>query len=129
MNAIDAHQIDRLRSALRERASTLREEIRQALLRSDQEPYVAIADRVRDTGDDALADLFVDINLAEIDRDVTELREVETALQGIAEGTYGSCVDCGEPIGYDRLTVNPSAARCLPCQEAHERMRVHTPTL
>ena len=37
----------------------------------------------------SLADLLVDLNLAEIDRDVEDLRAVEHALGRIRRGTYG----------------------------------------
>lgn len=31
------------------------------------------------------------------------------------------CAACGDPIEPDRLKANPSAKRCLRCQEAFER--------
>ncbi len=50
----------------------------------------------------------------------TELRDVEAALARIDDGTYGICVESGEPIPYARLAANPSAARCIACQERLE---------
>lgn len=129
MNTIDASQLSRFRVRLRERAGSLREEIRQTLLRCDQEQYAALVERARDLEDDAVADLLVDINLAEIDRDVVELRQVESALQRIAGAAYGRCEDCGELIEIKRLDANPAAECCLNCQAARERLRVRTPTL
>ncbi len=38
------------------------------------------------------------------------LREVNEALQRIAENTYGRCLTCGEKISEDRLSANPAAA-------------------
>jgi phage/conjugal plasmid C-4 type zinc finger TraR family protein len=32
----------------------------------------------------------------------------------------GLCVECGKPIGPDRLEVLPDAARCLSCQAVWE---------
>jgi DnaK suppressor protein len=46
--------------------------------------------------------------------------EVEGALQRIESGTYGICVDCGQPIPDARLEVRPEAARCVADQEKHE---------
>jgi DnaK suppressor protein len=46
--------------------------------------------------------------------------EVEAALKRIDEGTYGVCVDCGQPIPDARLEVRPEAARCVADQEKHE---------
>ncbi len=40
------------------------------------------------------------------------LREVETALERINNGTYGKCEVGGEPIEMDRLEANPAARTC-----------------
>jgi DnaK suppressor protein len=129
MNTIDSTQVTHLRSKLQHRAAVLSDEIRQTLLKSDQESHLAIAEQARDWEDDATADLLVDTNLAEIDRDVTELRQAEAALARIAAATYGRCDDCGELIDNARLEANPAANRCVACQNSHERMRISTPTL
>lgn len=39
--------------------------------------------------------------------------DVLAALQRLDAGTYGLCVDCGQPLGPDRLAARPEAARCL----------------
>ena len=41
------------------------------------------------------------------------LRQVETALQKIDDGTYGICERCGKPIGKARLEALPYAALCI----------------
>ncbi len=110
-----------LQTRLRSGASALRDEIRAGLIKYDEDQYGALADRVGDVGEHAVADLLTDIDLSEIDRDVAELRDTEAALTRIAEGAYGNCIDCGEPISYERLEKLPSAARCRKCQERYER--------
>ena len=77
---LDASQLAELRSSMRDRSAQLREEIRQVLLRSDSEQYVQIANEVHDLEDESFADLMVDVNLAEIDRDLQELRAIEAAV-------------------------------------------------
>jgi len=42
------------------------------------------------------------------------------ALRLIREGNYGACIDCGDAIGYERLSAYPTAGRCIRCQERHE---------
>ena len=49
-------------------------------------------------------------------------REVEEALERIADGSYGICLDCDEPIPPKRLAVRPAAARCVACQERQDRL-------
>ena len=38
------------------------------------------------------------------------LEEVERALAKLADGTYGMCEDCGQPIDPLRLEAKPAAA-------------------
>jgi len=109
-----------LRKQLRDRAAVLREEIRTGLIKYDEDQYRAIADRVGDLEERSVADLLTDIDLSEIDRDVIELKDIENALTRIAEGRYGVCIDCEEPISFERLEKLPSAARCHNCQERFE---------
>ena len=37
------------------------------------------------------------------------------ALQRMANGTYGTCVTCEQPIPYGRLVVMPETTRCVSC--------------
>jgi phage/conjugal plasmid C-4 type zinc finger TraR family protein len=48
------------------------------------------------------------------------LQQVQEAL---AKGTYGVCVDCGQPIPEARLRAVPDAIRCVPCQSASAHKR------
>jgi DnaK suppressor protein len=43
------------------------------------------------------------------------LGEVEQALTKFAEGTYGKCENCGQPIGAARLEAKPAARFCINC--------------
>ncbi|GLW62374.1 hypothetical protein Arub01_06180 [Actinomadura rubrobrunea] len=43
------------------------------------------------------------------------------ALERIADGTYGQCVDCGRRVPDGRLKARPEAARCVACQARHDR--------
>jgi DnaK suppressor protein len=31
------------------------------------------------------------------------------------------CIDCAEPVSQPRLAAKPNAARCIDCQQLHER--------
>lgn len=48
------------------------------------------------------------------------LDEIDAAQARLAAGTFGSCEDCGRPIGLPRLRAMPTARRCVPCQRAAE---------
>ncbi|HXK37802.1 MAG TPA: TraR/DksA family transcriptional regulator [Candidatus Paceibacterota bacterium] len=40
-------------------------------------------------------------------------QEIHAALLSLSEGTYGSCVFCGEEIPLARLEANPAARTCI----------------
>lgn len=120
---LTTEQLHSLRSTLGSRMEELRGEILAELSRSDDERYVELAQQVHDLEDQSLADLLVDINLADIDRHVNETRDIEAALIRVAEGTYGLCSDCGEEIGFKRLQAYPTAKRCIGCQNNYEKWR------
>jgi DnaK suppressor protein len=44
-----------------------------------------------------------------------QLVEVEAARARLADGTYGTCQRCGEPIGEGRLEARPTARTCIRC--------------
>ena len=55
-----------------------------------------------------------------------EERRIDDARRALAEGTYGICRNCGNPIPSERLQAVPEAVRCLDCQrhfEGHHRQR------
>ena len=113
-----------LEGVLRQRLAALMEEVRQDLLKSDDDRAAMLADRVRDVGDESMADLIVDLDLADTDRDLQELKDVEAALMRMRLGTYGTCMHCGGPIRVERLAAYPTAKRCQPCQAMHEKTYV-----
>lgn len=118
---LSEQQLDEFKKQLKDLYLQLREEIRQNLLRTDNESYQELAGSVHDISDEALADLLVDINNANISRQIQEIRDIDAALLRIANKTYGECIDCGQPISLQRLQAYPTAKRCLDCQEVYER--------
>jgi DnaK suppressor protein len=50
-----------------------------------------------------------------------ELKEIDYALFKIANGNYGICEMCEEPIGTARLKVKPQAKYCIVCREIVEK--------
>jgi RNA polymerase-binding transcription factor DksA len=45
----------------------------------------------------------------------TRLAEINAALGRLADGSYGTCERCGQPIGQDRLAARPAASQCVTC--------------
>ena len=44
-----------------------------------------------------------------------ELVRIDAALQRIADGDYGYCIVCEEPIAKKRLEFDPSIPTCIDC--------------
>ena len=49
---------------------------------------------------------------AVLSRDVASVRR---ALGRVEDGTYGTCVQCGDTISDNRLEARPEAALCIDC--------------
>lgn len=118
---LTATQSATLKAALRNRFETLRGTVHEHLLKSDDERARLMADSVRDAEDESVADLLIDLDLADIDRDLEELRDVEDALARMEQATYAVCSDCRTLIPFERLTAYPTAKRCFRCQTLHEK--------
>jgi DnaK suppressor protein len=48
------------------------------------------------------------------------VQRIETALQRLEAGEFGTCSDCRCKISGGRLRALPFAARCLACQEQYD---------
>lgn len=114
-------QLLHFKTVLRNRGQQLRAEIRDTLGRSSEETHVRVAEQARDTEDDAFSSLIVDLNFSEIERDVEELRRINSALKRATDGRYGICENCGVAIPTPRLDAEPTALRCIRCQELFEK--------
>jgi DnaK suppressor protein len=85
---LNRRQIVQLARLIEERREALLAEIRSGLARAREEQFGAVAGATPDSGDEALADLVVDVDQAEVTRDLGELRELEAARKSLAAGTY-----------------------------------------
>jgi RNA polymerase-binding protein DksA len=61
----------------------------------------------------AMHDRELDYGLTENEEDV--LRDIDAALGRIDDGTYGTCANCGKPIGEERLEALPWTDLCIDC--------------
>ena len=113
-------QRSELDARLRERQRTLRADVAAKLMTQDDPHLVGLRNRMQDTDDWAAADAMAAQDIALVSRDLAELTEVEQALARMADGSYGQCVDCGNPIPHARLHAYPTAMRCVGCQERRE---------
>jgi RNA polymerase-binding transcription factor DksA len=45
----------------------------------------------------------------------SSIKDIDTALTRIDEGTYGTCEHCGKAIPEARLQALPATSRCVDC--------------
>lgn len=58
-----------------------------------------------------------DLEFALNERETAELGAFAPALKRLEAGTYGECVDCGEPVAKARLLATPEVTRCIAYQK------------
>ena len=121
MRYLTIEQRESLQRKLSDRAAALRDEIAAALRRSGSPEAIGLVNHLDEIDDEAVADLESSIEIAEIERDLSELRRTQGALQRLHTPDYGICADCGADIPYSRLNAEPSATRCVACQTKAER--------
>ncbi|MGH3647384.1 MAG: TraR/DksA family transcriptional regulator [Micromonosporaceae bacterium] len=114
--------MEKIRVALTERRDELRTEHEQTL--------IEIADLQRERLTDSAGDDQADTGTKTFEREqeislangiLERINQVERALERVAEGNYGSCEKCGNPIPVERLAAFPSATLCIPCKQLEER--------
>ncbi|MGH3730310.1 MAG: TraR/DksA family transcriptional regulator [Micromonosporaceae bacterium] len=114
--------MEKIRVALTDRRDELRAEYDQTL--------VEIADLQRERLTDSAGDDQADTGTKTFEREqeislangiLERINQVERALERVAEGNYGSCERCGNPIPVERLAAFPSATLCIACKQLEER--------
>jgi DnaK suppressor protein len=85
-----------------------------AALQNESENHPDFADRASSETDRA-------IELRARDRQRKLIAKIEAALARIGDGTYGFCVETGDPISLRRLDARPIATLSVEAQERHER--------
>jgi len=105
-----------------EKARTRLEQRRQELVRLLQDGSAGIAqirsEREIEFGDEAQSEEEQERIALVGEAESAELKRVDAALARLADGTYGTCAGCGEPIDPRRLEASPYAVQCAACAGA-----------
>ncbi len=83
-------------------------------LQEENQNHPDLADRASSETDRA-------IELRARDRQRKLIAKIDEALQRIADGTYGLCEACNEPIGIQRLKARPVTTLCIDCKSEQEQ--------
>jgi DnaK suppressor protein len=71
--------------------------------------------------DSATETLSREIELSLEDNAERMLSAIDSALERLDQGTYGTCEACGRPISEERLEALPYATKCIDCKRLEER--------
>jgi len=101
-----------------------REAILNKSKRLKEDSYTLGTDGIQDMADAASNAYNADILMSLSDNDRNMVKEIDSALDKIANGTYGICEECDEPINEKRLQANPVARYCITCKRMIEEKGV-----
>ena len=122
MTILKHAQLDALVLQMKQDYQTLLAEIRDELEHSGEQHRIDLLNREPgDSGDESFANALSDINVAQLDRHVEAIRDIEAAMTRVRNSEYGVCIDCGDPISFARLQAYPTAKRCIACQTKREK--------
>jgi len=96
----------------------LRETLIRTIERSDYE-----VDIDGDVVDQLQGQSLVNIQNSVTRNNLIKLRAIDSALESIANGKYGDCEECGDPISLKRLEAIPGITTCVLCAELSELQR------
>lgn len=120
-DALSRAQISEITHNLEAERKELLEQIRSQIRESEQAERFDRLTQLNDPGDYSVADVMRDMQLEQLDRETEHLQEIEDTEGRIQRGEYGQCADCGTDIKAARLLAQPTAKRCIQCQELFER--------
>jgi RNA polymerase-binding transcription factor DksA len=127
MPALPDADLHRLQQQMDRREAELRAEVKSVREEPDSIHGESPREQAEDFGEQGEERIRHAVRYAEEERDIEELRDIEGARERIAAGSYGGCADCGRDIPLQRLLVQPTAKRCIDCQEKFERSHPASP--
>jgi DnaK suppressor protein len=109
-------QLDHFRLILSSWKKDLMQEVDRTVLHMKDE-----AANFPDPNDRATQESEFSLELRTRDRERKLIRKIDEALKRIDDGSYGFCLETGEPIGVKRLEARPVATLSVEAQERRER--------
>jgi DnaK suppressor protein len=113
---MNKEQLDHFRLILSSWKQDLMQEVDRTVLHMKDE-----AANFPDPNDRATQESEFSLELRTRDRERKLIRKIDEALKRIEDGSYGFCLETGEPIGVKRLEARPVATLSVEAQERRER--------
>lgn len=106
-------QRDELKALLLARRSVLEQEMLQN--------HQNMAPPTADEGGAVQRNVAREVDQALTNIDAADIVRVDRALKAMADGSYGTCGECGCDIPIERLRVEPQTEHCVACKERFEQ--------
>jgi DnaK suppressor protein len=113
---MNKEQLEHFRTILSTWKQDLMQEVDRTMLHMKDE-----AANFPDPNDRATQESEFSLELRTRDRERKLIRKIDEALKRIEDGSYGYCLETGEPIGVKRLEARPVATLSVEAQERRER--------
>lgn len=115
-------ETDQIRLSLQARYDELTSEYDEAVVQSQVLRLVEVGDTAGDDQADSGTKTAERDTAQSLLRTILDRRaQYEHAIARLAEGTYGRCEGCTDPIPVERLEIYPSATTCVGCKQTRER--------
>ncbi len=113
---MDAKTVARYRKVLLEEKQRLLNNSKNAI----RQELTLSPDDLPDETDLAASEINQNLIFKLRDRERQLLAKIDEALGRMDEGTFGTCMDCEEPIEPRRLEARPVSTLCISCKERQE---------
>src|SRR6476646_10363953 len=108
---MDAKTLTKFKKLLLEEKQRILNNSKQAL----QSELVVSPDDLPDETDLAASEINQNLVFKLRDRERQLLSKIDEALERMDDGTFGTCLDCEEPIEPKRLEARPVSELCISC--------------
>jgi RNA polymerase-binding protein DksA len=99
-------QLEKQKTELADRVSKIKADIGSGLEADSAEQATQLENR--------------DVLTALVREGEEELVQIKAALRRMDDGTFGTCVACGESISPERLEARPYSSECIGCASSHD---------
>ena len=107
-------ELDKLKNVLETQLKSLQTDVTKEM------PDAGDSRAPADVNDQATLESERSFELRIRDRERKLINKVHLALRKIADGSYGVCESCAEPIGVKRLLARPVTTYCINCKSEME---------
>lgn len=109
-----------LEERLRNKLLTRRRELFRAVAQIEDDLHWLETDVESELVERGQDETFIRLLARLDDQEKVEIEEIDRALRRLANGDYGRCEVCDNPIPLARLEALPATATCLACAKARE---------